>query len=92
MIDKLYGDYVLLIDRCFDGDQDLKDKVAFADRRGRGGSRCSSKCYQHRKPTLTTYDESMPGSIGKPTKSTGSETARPQEYIVAQEVDVTKLR
>lgn len=52
---ELFGDYELLIDECLDGCVHLKQKVALADKRNRGGLAILLNSLHNRKVKLTPF-------------------------------------
>lgn len=55
MTGELFGDYELLIDECLDGCVHLKQKVALADKRNRGGLAVLLNSLHNRKVKLTPF-------------------------------------
>lgn len=52
---ELFGDYELLIDECLDGCLHLKQKVAVADKRNRGGLAILLNALHNRRVKLTPF-------------------------------------
>ena len=55
----LFGDYEIIIDEYFNGDPKLKDRVALADKRDRGGSNIIMNALNNGKITLSPFHEDL---------------------------------
>ena len=56
---ELFGDYELLIDECLGGCPHLKQKVAVADKRNRGGLAILLNALHNRKAKLSPFHERL---------------------------------
>jgi aminoglycoside phosphotransferase len=78
---ELFGDYELLIDECLDGCPHLKQKVAVADKRNRGGLAILLNALHNRRVKLTPFQTRLVQQLKAVPRVLDVEAVRPEEHL-----------